>query len=58
MITAMNTLLMILVLLATAAVLRLVYVAVVGKDGYGDPRHTAPRSHVDSFDPRAAGRYA
>ncbi len=58
MITAMSTLILILVLTVTAAALRLVYRAIVGSDGYGDPRHPAPRSHLDSFDPRSAGRFA
>jgi hypothetical protein len=59
MITAMETLVLILVLIATAAVLRLVYLAIVGRDGYGDRRHPAPRSHPsDPFDPRVPTRLA
>jgi hypothetical protein len=59
MITAMNTLVLILVLIATAAVLRLVYLTIVGKDGYGDRRHQAPRSHHQSpSDPRIPTRLA
>jgi hypothetical protein len=59
MITAMSTLVLILVLIATTAVLRLVYLAVVGRDGYGDRRHQAPRSHPRSpFDPRTPTRLA